>query len=165
MISIGIYEDGESRLGYIYDVVLNELYHALSGKGAYFQGEKLPFLQETAVEKAIIGINSSWLASNRLLDPAQSLIPLVNDVRGTRSYGSAALEFAYVAAGRLDAYITMRLSPWDFAGGKIIVEEAGGIVTNLHGDPPNMLEKTPIIAACPGLHEKIIGYLKNGLKY
>ncbi|MFS0645085.1 inositol monophosphatase family protein [Siminovitchia sp. 179-K 8D1 HS] len=165
MISIGIFENGESRLGYIYDVVLNELYFAAAGEGAYWNGEQLPRLKETAVERAIVGINSTWLTSNKLLDPAITLIPLVNDVRGTRSYGSAALEFAYVAAGRLDAYITMRLSPWDFAGGKIIVEEVGGKVTNLRGEPLNLLEKTPILAAKPGLHEKMIEkYLKRGFQ-
>ncbi len=161
MISIGIYENGESRLGYIYDVVHDELYYACAGEGAYWDRLKLPPLEETSIEKAIIGINSTWLTSNRLLDPKKTLIPLVNDVRGTRSYGSASLEFSYVATGRLDAYITMRLAPWDFAGGKIILEEIGGKVTNLKGEPLDMLNTNPIVVAKPGLHEKIIHYLNR----
>ncbi|MBM7716761.1 inositol monophosphatase family protein [Siminovitchia sp. FSL H7-0308] len=165
MISIGIFENGESRLGYIYDVVLNEIYVAVAGEGAYWNDEQLPMLKETTVDKAVIGINLTWLTSNRLLDPAKTLIPLANDVRGTRSYGSAAMEFAYVSTGRLDAYITMRLSPWDFAGGKIILEEVGGKITNLKGEPLNLLEKTPVVAAKPRLHEKIIEeYLKKGIQ-
>ena len=79
-----------------------------------------------------------------------------------RSYGSAALELAYVATGRLDSYISMRLAPWDFAGGKIIIEELGGIVSNIKGEPLNMLETNSVIASRPGLHEKFIeGYLKK----
>lgn len=164
MISIGIYEDGEPRLGYVYDVVYEELYYAKAGEGAYWNDMKLPQLEEVPVEKALIGINSTWLISNRLIDPNKTLIPLVKDVRGTRSYGSAALEFVFVATGRLDGYITMRLSPWDFAGGKIIVEEVGGKVTDLKGEPLNILEKNPIVVARPGLHEKIIQqYLSKGL--
>lgn len=161
MISIGIYENGKARLGYIYDVVHDELYYARAGQGAYWDHLKLPSLEETSVDKAIIGINSTWLTSNRLLDPEKTLIPLVNAVRGTRSYGSAALEFSYVATGRLDAYITMRLAPWDFAGGKIILEEIGGKVTNLKGEPLDMLKINPVVVAKPGLHEKIIHYINK----
>ncbi len=164
MISIGIYENGEPRLGFVYDAVYEELYHARAGEGAYWNDKRLPALEEIPVEKALIGINSTWLISNRLIDPKETLIPLVKDARGTRSYGSAALEFIFVATGRLDAYITMRLSPWDFAGGKIIVEEVGGKVTNLKGEPLKMLERSPIVVARPGLHEIIIqNYLSKGL--
>lgn len=165
MISIGIFEDGKPRLGYVYDVVFKELYHAEAGKGAYWNDIRLPELEETPVDKAIIGINATWITKNRLLDPKLSLVPLVDHVRGTRSYGSAALEFVFVATGRLDAYITMRLSPWDFAGGKMIVEEVGGKVTNIKGEPLNILGKNSIVVAKPGLHEKIIeDYLKKGLR-
>lgn len=155
-ISIGIYEDGIGKLGYLYDVVHNELYYANNGEGAFLNEQQLPKLKEVTVDKAIIGLSANWLTTNRYLDPTHTLIPLVNDVRGTRSYGSAALEIAYVATGRLDAYISMRLAPWDFAGGKIIVEELGGIVTNLKGEEVNILEKSPILIAKPYLHEQIL---------
>ncbi|HEY4554099.1 MAG TPA: inositol monophosphatase family protein [Bacillaceae bacterium] len=165
MISIGVYEDGQGKLGYIYDVVHDELYHAQAGKGAYLGDDKLPRLEKTKPETALIGMNSTWLTSNRYMDPSETLIPLANKVRGTRSYGSAALELAYVATGALDAYITMRLSPWDFAGGKVIVEELGGIVTNLKGEPLDMMGTNSVLAAKPGLHEAIIkDFLNKGEK-
>lgn len=72
---------------------------------------------------------------------------------------------ANVAASRVDAYISMRLAPWDFAGGKIIVEELGGVATKLTGEPLNMLENSPLLVAKPGLHEEIITkYIKPYLK-
>ncbi|MBS4207768.1 inositol monophosphatase family protein [Bacillus sp. FJAT-50079] len=160
-ISIGIYENGVGKLGYLYDVVHGELYYAQAGEGAYWDKKKLPPLTDGKIEEAVIGLSATWLASNRHLDVEKTLIPLVNDVRSTRSYGSAALEFAYVATGRLDSYINMRLAPWDFAGGKIIVEELGGVVTNLKGEPVNLLETGPVIIARPGLHEKIMNYIKK----
>ena len=156
MISIGIYENGEGRLGYIYDVVHEELYYAKAGEGAYWNGERLKRLQPVPVSQAVVALNASWLVSNSYMDPSESLIPLVNAVRGTRSYGSAALEFAYVAADRLDAYITMRLSPWDFAAGKIIVEELGGKVTTLDGEPLSILTGSTVIVSKPGLHDEIM---------
>ncbi|MFP3340576.1 inositol monophosphatase family protein, partial [Micrococcus sp. SIMBA_131] len=79
------------------------------------------------VEDAIVALNALWVTKNKRIDPT-ILAPLVQDVRGTRSYGSAAMELAYVASGRLDAYLTMRLAPWDFAAGKIMIEELGGVV-------------------------------------
>ncbi|MCP3761863.1 inositol monophosphatase family protein [Domibacillus sp. A3M-37] len=154
-ISIGIYEDGVGQLGYIYDIVHDELYHAKKGQGAWMNDVLLEKLEKVPVETAIIGISATWLVNNRHFDQNR-LIGLAKDVRGTRSYGSAALELAYVASGRLSAYITMRNAPWDFAGGKIIVEEAGGIVSTIGGEDLNMLSVNPVFAAAPGLHEDIL---------
>ncbi|OMP68483.1 inositol monophosphatase family protein [Domibacillus epiphyticus] len=159
-ISIGIYENGKGVLGYIYDVVNGELYHARHGEGAWMNDVPLEKLKPVPVKKAIIGISSTWLVSNRHFDQ-KKLVSLAKDVRGTRSYGSAALELAYVASGRLSAYITMRNAPWDIAGGKIIVEEAGGYVSTLDGSELNMLTVNPVLACAPGLHEQIVNdYLK-----
>ncbi|MBS4198812.1 inositol monophosphatase family protein [Bacillus sp. FJAT-49732] len=152
-ISIGIFENGEGKLGYLYDVVHNELYYAKSGEGAFWDELRLPTLEKVEVSEAVIGLSASLLISS---DPNNPFASIVKDVRGTRSYGSAALEFAYVATGRLDAYISKTLSPWDFAGGIIIVEEIGGVVTDFNGQPLNLLKKSPVIVAKPGLHETLI---------
>ncbi|WP_046175172.1 inositol monophosphatase family protein [Domibacillus indicus] len=154
-LSIGIYENGIGQLGYIYDVVHDELYHAQKGLGAWMNDTPLKKLDPVPVEKAVIGISATWLVDNRHFDQ-NKLVQLAKDVRGTRSYGSAALELAYVASGRLSAYITMRNAPWDFAGGKMIVEEAGGIVSTLSGGEINMLTVNPVFASAPGLHDDIL---------
>ncbi|GLY10627.1 inositol monophosphatase family protein [Pseudobacillus badius] len=154
-ISIGVYENGVGRLGYIYDVAHDELYYAERGKGAYMNGVRLPSLTEVSVEKALIALNATWLVKNRYFDE-KKLVNLAVQVRGTRSYGSAALELAYVAAGRLDGYLSMRLSPWDFAAGKLLVEEAGGCVTNLFGEDLNMIKINSVFAGAPILHGRIL---------
>ena len=74
-------------------------------------------------------------------------------VRGTRSYGSAAIEIGYVVTGKLDAYMSMRLSPWDIAGGMVIANEVGAIVTNLANQPINLLEQNTFLVARPGVHK------------
>lgn len=157
-ISIGILEDGIGRVGYLYDVILDELYWASKGEGAFFNEEMISPLEEGNINEAIIGFNPASIHSEQA---AHTFIPLLKDVRGARSYGSAAMEFAYVATGRLDAYISLGLSPWDFAGGKIIVEELGGVVTDLQGNPVNMLEKSSILAARPELHKQLCDYLQS----
>ena len=92
---------------------------------------------------------------NETINP-EILAALVNDVRGTRSYGSAALEMAYIATGRLDAYITMRLAPWDFAAGAILIEETGGKITDLFGEELDYINGGSFFGAKPGLHEAVL---------
>lgn len=154
-ISLGIYEDGIGKLGYIYDVVNDDLYHGVLGGGAYYNDEKLSLLSETAIGESIIAMNATWAVPNRYFDHSGTL-QLIQDVRGIRSYGSAALELAYLASGRIDAYLSMRLSPWDIAGGMVIAGEVGAIATNIKGAPANLLEQDTFIAANPSIHSEII---------
>ncbi len=161
-ISIGIYENGVGKIGLVYDVVHDELYHAKKGHGAYMNDIKLKPLKSTNVSEGIIGINPTWVIENKRIDPSV-LAPLVKNARGVRNNGCASLEIAFVAAGRLDAYISLRLAPWDYAAGKILVEELGGIVTDLKGVPLDLLSKTTVFVSKPGLHEEVMeGYLHNG---
>ncbi len=154
-ISIAIFEEGVGRLGYIYDVVHDELYHAKKGEGAFINNIPIPTLSKTKLNEAIVGINATWVTENRRIDH-RLLSPLVKAVRGTRSYGSAAIEIAYVVTGRLDAYLTLRLSPWDFAAGLVLIEEVGGIMTTLDGKPLNLLGENSILIAKADLHQEII---------
>ncbi|WP_223700379.1 inositol monophosphatase family protein [Sutcliffiella deserti] len=153
-ISVAVYQDGVGKVGLIYDVVHDELYHAMPGEGAYLNDTKLPQLPQVSVEQAIIGLNATWITENKRIDPS-ILAPLVKKVRGTRSYGCAAMEMAYVATGRIDAYISLRLSPWDYAAGLIIVEELGGKVTTLTGEPLTLLGQDSVFVSKPGLHDQI----------
>lgn len=161
-ISIGIYEDGIGQIGLIYDVVHDELYHTIKGNGVFLNELPLPSLQEVQVNEAIIGINATWVTENKRINPLL-LAPLVKHARGTRSYGSAAIEMAYIASGRMDAYISLRLAPWDIAAGIILVEELGGIATTLKGEPLNLLEKNSLFISKPGLHKDVMkNYLNDG---
>ncbi len=154
-ISVALYEDGIGKFGMVYDVVHDELYHAIRGKGAFLNDELIPKLPSVELNKAILGINATWVTDNKRID-SSILAPLVKSVRGTRSYGAATLEFVYVVTGRLDAYISMRLSPWDFAAGAILIEEVGGIVTTLDGNPLNYLGENTILVTNKSLHKTIV---------
>ncbi|MFT9600819.1 inositol monophosphatase family protein [Mesobacillus sp.] len=161
-ISIGIYIDGEGMIGLIYDVVHDELYHCVKGHGAYLNEKSIPKLTEAKVNEAIIALNATWVAPNKRINH-ELLIPLVKDVRGTRSYGSAAMEMVYVATGRIDAYLTPRLAPWDIAAGIIIIKELGGETTDLRGEELDLLKQSSLFVSKPGLHGEILSnYLKDG---
>ncbi|MCF6136954.1 inositol monophosphatase family protein [Pseudalkalibacillus berkeleyi] len=154
-ISIGVYHEGVGKVGIIYSVVNDEMFHAIAGSGAFLNDYPLSKLSEVELEKSLIAINATWITKNKLMNPSK-LIPIVDGCRGTRSYGSAAIELAFVAAGRLDAYITMRLSPWDFAAGKILIEEVGGTISTLDGTPLNLLGQNSIFAGSTSLHHHIL---------
>ncbi|MDW0115865.1 inositol monophosphatase family protein [Sporosarcina thermotolerans] len=154
-ISLGIYLEGVGILGYIYDVMNDDFYHAVKGEGAYFNDERLPMLENTPIEEAVIGVNASWVAPNRRIEH-MPIVEMVHRCRGTRSYGSAAIELAYVSSGRIDAYMSLRLSPWDIAGGMVIAQEVGAIATNMKGENPHLLGQDTFIVAKSGLHEEIL---------
>ncbi|NGP44391.1 inositol monophosphatase family protein [Bacillaceae bacterium SIJ1] len=158
-ISVGIYHDGVGQIGLIYDVMANEMYSALRGEGAETEGTPLHIDDKIGLEKALIGLNANWLTTNKHLH-ADALHFLVSDARGIRSYGSAALEIAYVTAGRLNAYATLRLSPWDYAGGLVIAQEAGAVATTLQGEPLDLLSRQSVLIAAPRVHEEIVQRLK-----
>lgn len=154
-ISVGIYEDGVGMLGYIYDVVRDELYSARKDQGAFVNDQRLPRLNEGSIHTAIISVNARWLTPNRYVHH-EKLHRMVSDCRSTRSYGSASLEIAHVLSGRLDAYISIRLSPWDIAGGMVIAQEVGGVASNLKGDMISLLTSDSFIVARPKLHEVLL---------
>ncbi|WP_042349079.1 inositol monophosphatase family protein [Bacillus massiliigorillae] len=159
-ISIGIFEDGIGKLGMIYDVVQDELYHAIKGQGAFLNEQRINPLQHVNLQESMISINASWLVPNSLVQ-TENAIQLVETVRGTRSIGSAALGIVSVVTGRMDAYLSMRLAPWDIAGGLILIEEVGAQACDLEGRPITFPKSTSFIVARPGLSEEILGILKK----
>lgn len=155
MISIGIFENGEGKLGYIYDVMREDLFYAIEGEGAWYNDAPLRKLEPLKIEEAVIGINANWVTPNPKINH-EKIIELVRMVRGTRSYGSAAMEIAFVVSGKLDAYISMRLAPWDIGGGTIIAKEVGAIATNLDGQSFDFLSTDTFLIANPYIHQLLL---------
>lgn len=160
-ISVGVFHNGQGEIGLIYDVMADNLYHAKRGEGAYKNDSKLPPLKKTLpLKESIISLNHYWLCPNRLVDEKQ-MQQLVRQIRGARTIGSAAIEFAQVAEGVADGYLSLSLMPWDVAAGMILVHEVGGKVTNIDGEPLNLLTKESIVACNSVIYEEILDYLKK----
>lgn len=154
-ISLGIYKDGVGILGYIYNVMEDDLLSATLGEGAFSNDIRIPSVESASVEQSIVGVNASWVIPNKHIQH-EGMVKLLQAVRGSRSYGSAAIEISYVVTGRLDAYMSMRLSPWDIAGGMVIAKEVGAVVTTLTNEPINLLQQNTFIISKPGLHEQLL---------
>lgn len=154
-ISIAVYENGKGKAAFIYDVMADEFFHCLAGQGAYLNSEKLKPIKDCVLKDAMLDLSMSWLKPNKRIDE-NVLTDVIQTCSGTRSYGAASIELAYVAAGFLNAYFTMRLSPWDYAAGLILIHEVGGIATRVDGRPIDLLTKqTSLLVAGPTLHGEI----------
>lgn len=164
-ISLGIYRNGVGEIGFIYDVMQDILYSAMRNEGAYKNNQKLSNLRsKIPLEETILAFNHTWLCKNHLVDESV-MQQLAETVRGTRSYGSAALEFAYVAEGIIDGYLAKSLQPWDIAAGMVLVHEVGGITTTIGGTEINILEKSSIFTSNKYVHKEVNEkFLKIGRK-
>ncbi len=163
-VSIAYTENGEIVLGAVYDPMRNEYFCAECGSGAWLNGNPLS-VSDTA------DLNDSLLVTGFPYDirinPENNLDHYANFAlrsQGVRRLGSAALDLAYVAAGRFDGYWELSIQPWDIAAGILIVQEAGGTVTDVRGGP-NHLSPTPsVLAANPRIHSQMLEVLQRNVK-
>ena len=163
-ISLAVYCEGIGQVGIVYNVIADELFYAVKGCGAYLNGTPLKKLGEVPISKGIIGLNARWLIQSESKE-RDAFVELIKCVRGVRSYGAAAIEIAYVAAGRLDGYISMRLSPWDFAAGIILLSEVGGVFTSVDGQKIDILRSSSVFVGNPAFHREVMeSFVEKGMK-
>jgi myo-inositol-1(or 4)-monophosphatase len=151
-VSIGLEREGQLIAGVIYNPASDELFTAEKGKGAYMNDRRLRVAARKTLGDALVttGIPHRGREGHpRFLKEIELLMP---EVAGLRRTGSAALDLAFVAAGRFDAYWEHNLQPWDLAAGLVIVREACGFVSDLKGGD-KILESGDILAANATLHK------------
>jgi myo-inositol-1(or 4)-monophosphatase len=132
-ISIAMKYRGQLEHGVIYDPLREELFTATRGRGAHLNDRRLRVSKRHGMDGALLGTGIPFRDQAHIDAYLGMLKALLVDSAGVRRPGSAALDFAYVAAGRLDGFWELGLSPWDFAAGALMVIEAGGTVTDLSG--------------------------------
>lgn len=150
-VSIAAARDGVLEAGVILDVPRECVYGAVRGKGAWLGDTRLQVSEITNPAHALLGTGYPFKQLeelDRYLEQFRTILPLTS---GVRRAGSAALDLADVAAGRLDGFWELSLAPWDVAAGVLLVREAGGVVTDLDGREAG-LTHGPIVAGNPALH-------------
>ena len=134
-VSIALWQEGTSRLGVIVIPMLNECFYAERGQGAHCNGRPLLVSKIARCEQALIATGFPYdidVQKERILKWLGAVLP---QCQGVRRCGAAAADLAYVAAGRYEAFYETGLKPWDMAAGWLLVEEAGGRVTNIRNEP------------------------------
>jgi myo-inositol-1(or 4)-monophosphatase len=136
-VSIGIERDGVREVGVVYDPLLDELYHAVRGAGAFRNDRAIRVSGETRLDRSLLATGFAYDRRESREDNLDHFGAFLKRARALRRDGSAALDLCYVASGRLDGYWEFKLAPWDVAAGILIVEEAGGRVSDARGGPPD----------------------------
>lgn len=158
-ISLGVYKDKKPFIGVVYNPILDELYTAQVGHGAYLNGEKLKVSKENDFQKALLSTGFPYTSGtceddlNHVIKKIKDILPKCQDIR---RLGSAAIDLCYVAKGTYEGYYEMNLKAWDVSAGLIILQEAGGKVTNIDGNEYTLFEDKYIVASNSYIHEDLI---------
>jgi myo-inositol-1(or 4)-monophosphatase len=161
-VSIGVQRRGRMEHGVVYDPLRQELFTTSRGEGAQLDGRRIRVSTQLGLERSLIGTGFPYRTNLQWLDAYMAMLKdVTKQAAGVRRAGAAALDLAYVAAGRLDAFWELGLKPWDTAAGSLLITEAGGLVTNLHGGDYQLDHH--ILVGTPKVHAPLLELLRPHL--
>jgi myo-inositol-1(or 4)-monophosphatase len=158
-VSVGIRHRGALAHGVVYDPNRNELFTASKGRGAFLNDRRIRVSKCLRLGDALVGTGFPFRELTRIDRYTGQLKNMMEKSAGVRRAGAAALDLAYVACGRLDAFWEMGLSPWDMAAGALLIQEAGGLVGDLRGDD-GYLDSGEIACATPKVFPALLESLR-----
>ncbi len=165
-ISLALYRGREPLFGLVHDPLRNEIFHAIAGRGAYLstRDEGPQRLTVSRAERLVHCLLASGFPYDRHTSQQDNVVQFaafLKRAQGLRRMGAAALDLAYVAAGRLDGYWEYKLSSWDVAAGVLLVKEAGGAVTNPKGEPFQLTRAPELVASNGRIHGQMLDVLEE----
>jgi myo-inositol-1(or 4)-monophosphatase len=158
-VSIAVEQRGALAHAVVYDPVRNELFTASKGRGAFLNDRRIRVSKCVRLQDALVGTGFPFKEVTRLDLYLRQLRRFMETASGVRRAGAAALDLAYVACGRLDAFWELGLSPWDMAAGALLIQEAGGLVGDLKGEA-GFMESGDVCAAAPKIFPTMLEALK-----
>lgn len=166
-VSIALQHKGIITQAVVYDPTKNELFTATRGRGAFLNDKRIRVTRRVNLSDALIGTGFPYTRFEHMDAYIAILRDLMQQTSGLRRPGSAALDLAWMAAGRLDGFYETGLKPWDIAAGTLLITEAGGMVSDLHGSD-TYLKTGHICAGNPDIHPQLLKviapHLTQGLK-
>ena len=159
-VSVAFVHQGHLVLGVVYDPLREEIFWATVYSEAYLNGEKIKVSQIDNISGALLATGFPYDLSPETENNLDHFVNFSYAAQGIRRAGSAALDLAYVAAGRLDGFWELKLRPWDMAAGALIVKKAGGVVTDFAGNPW-ALSSDRIVAANPQIHPQMLEIIRG----
>ncbi|HEX7775525.1 MAG TPA: inositol monophosphatase family protein [Parvibaculum sp.] len=159
-ISIGLERDGQMVAGLVYNPITDEMFIAEKGQGAFLNDRRIRVAVRRELKDAVVACGTPNIGRPDHEGYIAELRQVMLEVAGVRRMGSAALDLAYVAAGRFDAYWEANLAPWDMAAGIVLVREAGGTVRDLHGRE-DMLKTGGILVGNEMVQDQLARVLKR----
>jgi myo-inositol-1(or 4)-monophosphatase len=159
-VSIALEYQNEMILGVVFDPLRDELFQAVKGRGSYLNNRRISVSDITLAENSLIATGFPFRKKGMIglyLEAFRRIFEKVSDIRRA---GSAAIDLAYIAAGRLEGFFELNLSPWDIAAGSLLIREAGGIVTDFDGGD-KYLSTGNIVAGNNEIHLDILKIIKQ----
>jgi myo-inositol-1(or 4)-monophosphatase len=157
--SIGVQHRGALAHAVVYDPVKNELFTASKGGGAFLNDRRIRVSKCLKLQDALVGTGIPFREVAHIDRYLRQLKAIMQGASGVRRAGAAALDLAYVACGRLDAFWELGLAPWDMAAGALLIQEAGGLVGDLKGEA-DYLERGEVAASTPKVFPQLLEALK-----
>lgn len=159
-VSIGFFNAGDCEAGVIYCPMLDELFHACRGHGAWLNGERIKVSSTAGIGTSLLSTGFPYDIQQNPKQVIAALQVVLTRCQGVRRAGAAAIDLAYVACGRVDGFWEINLKPWDTAAGKLLVEEAGGMMSDFKGDTYSPF--VPEVVATNGaIHRELTELLKQ----
>jgi len=158
-VSIALRHRGTITQAVVYDPTCNELFTASRGRGAFLNDRRLRVSKRTHLREALVGTGFPFREIARLDEYLGMLRSVMENAAGVRRAGAAALDLAYIAAGRLDGFWELGLSPWDMAAGALLIAEAGGLVSDLEGEA-KFLDAGHVVAGSPKVFVQLLQLLQ-----
>jgi myo-inositol-1(or 4)-monophosphatase len=159
-VSLALAEDDHVVLAVTYDPLRDELFWAQRGQGAWHNGERMHVSRVAQLHGALVATGFAYKRATLSDNNLAEFCAVMPTVQGVRRAGAAVLDLANLADGRLDGYWEMHLNPWDWGAGWLFVEEAGGMMTDMHGEAWS-LSTTHTVASNGFLHEDLLALLKQ----
>lgn len=160
-VSIALAKDGTVLVGVIYDAMRDELFCAQKNKGAYRNGKKIRVSHTAALQQSLLITGFYYDRGEKMRKNLGYMYSFLRKgILGVRRFGAAALDLCHVACGRATGYWEFELNPWDFAAGMLLVEEAGGKITDKKGNKL-YLKPSFIVASNKKIHRQMLGVLRR----
>jgi len=154
-VSIGVQIKGRMEHAVVYDPLRQELFTASRGQGAHLDGRRIRVSGQKQLERSLVGTGFPYRQADAEIGPYMDMLgKVIRSTSGVRRPGAAALDLAYVAAGRLDAFWETCLEPWDLAAGSLLIREAGGMISGLDGSE-NFLSTGHVLTGTPRIYREI----------
>lgn len=160
-ISVALLHHRKPVMGYVYEVMHGEMFSAIAGQGAKLNGNPI-HVASTTLDRALLATGFPYTDFSFLDDYMRMFAAFMQRCHGLRRFGSAALDLAYVAAGRFDGFFEIGLNPWDVAAGVLIVHEAGGTCSTFSGGEDCIFGKQ-ICAGEPNVHQAMLATIQEFL--
>ena len=159
-ISVALLKGKEAVAGVVYNPYLDEMFYAIKGQGAFLNGKKIS-VSNQPLDKALVLFGSSPYNKELFPKTMEILTDYFHKALDIRRCGSAALDLCYVACGRAELYFELIVSPWDFAAGKLILTEAGGVATDFNGDELSFDAPSSVLATTPASFKAALNVVKG----